>query len=420
MARFLLAAVVVATTLVAIRYHPGLDLINNIWAPIRGLAAGLDPYDPSNAAYIERFSLPFRNPVFAAPYVPAALTLFAPLAPLTQQRAVDVMAVLNAGFLWTGVLLLITPRNARTCLVAGVAGSAVILTSPAQITIDLGQLSALAFAGLALLVARLDRRDPRAAWVPALGAAVVALKPQSAIPMTVALAALGLWPVLWRMVTILVVSSLPGLVLFIRTVSSPAEVLRVARDNLAGFARIPTDDLANAINLRLDALGLLSRLGGPALNGLGWLFAGFLVLTALFILALRGRGQAPRRSATLGDPWVVMLLGLYIATSLYHLMYDQLLLYVGPLMAIGMVARGESVGLRTRVIARIGVVLLVTGIAFRTGFFNWVLDHGAPLMAVWVPWVVTPSLITLAALVWGMTPGLRPGSGGSGAGEFAS
>src|SRR6266478_1220590 len=86
------------------------------------------------------------------PYAPAALTLFAPLALLSPSWAVDIIAVLSVAALWVGVLLLIPPRSARSYLVASVAGGLVVLSAPAQDTIYLGQLSAFAFLGFAMII----------------------------------------------------------------------------------------------------------------------------------------------------------------------------------------------------------------------------------------------------------------------------
>ena len=391
-ARLLLGVVVLATSAFAIRHYDGHDFVHNVWAPIRGLLVGYNPYDPTEVAYFQHY----RVPVMAGLYVPAALALHAPLALLSPARCADVIALLNASLLWLAVLLLIPPRSARHCLVAGVAGTLLVASSAAQDTIFLGQLSGWALAGLALLVATLGRR-PSAIWLPALGATLVALKPQSAIPTLVALGALGYWRVLGRTALILGLASVPGAVLFIRAAGSPASILRTVGDNLALVSRLPPVDLANPTNLRIDALGIVSQLHGPALTGLGWLAVAFAVTTGLLILALRaGRHRAPE---ALSDPYVVALVALYLVVSLYHLMYDQLLLYVGPLAAFAAIAEGRAANDRVRMVALGGAALMATGLVFRSGVRALMVDIGFPALPVHQAWVAAPTLIVLAIVL---------------------
>src|SRR5439155_12171547 len=136
-ARLLLFAFAVAASALAIRYYDGHDFVNNIWAPIHGLLAGYNPYEPANLQYLLRYQVP----VEAGLYLPTALMLHAPLALLSRSHSADVMAVLDVAFIWCGVLLLIRPRTARGCLVAGIGGGLLVLSAPAQDTIFLGQLS---------------------------------------------------------------------------------------------------------------------------------------------------------------------------------------------------------------------------------------------------------------------------------------
>jgi hypothetical protein len=394
-ARLVLAATMVLTTAIALRYHDGHDFINNVWAPTRGLLAGLDPYDPGNVEYFTRYPVP----VVAGLYLPAALALHAPLTLLSAERGADIMAALNAGLIWLGVLLLIPPRSNRACLVAAGAGALVLLGAAAQDTIYLGQLSGWAFAGLALLARSLGD-DPSAVWFPALGAALVALKPQSAIPMLVALGVLGHGRVLARAAAILALASVPGVVLFIRAAGSLPAMLRTAADNLSSFPRLPPVDLSNPTNLRIDALGMVSQLHGPALSGLGWLMLSLGVATGLFMIALPAdRDGGPRN---LADPWVVTLVTVYITVALYHLMYDQLLLYVGPLAAFALLARDPAGSRRARVVAGGGLMLLAAGVVFRSGMRERLVAYGLPALSVHRAWVAIPTLLGLAMVCTGL------------------
>jgi glycosyl transferase family 87 len=394
-ARLLLAVVVALTSALALRYYDGHDFINNVWAPTHGLLAGLNPYDPGDVEYLLRY----RVPVVAGLYVPAALALHAPLAPLSPARCADVVAVLDTGLIWLGVLLLIPPRSARSCLAAAVAGSLVLLSAPAQDTVSLGQLSGWAFGGLALLVASLSR-DASAVWLPAVGTALVALKPQSGVPMFVALGILGYGRVLARAAVMLLVASLPGAALFYRAAGSFSGLMRTIGDNLVFLPSLPPGDLTNPTNLRIDGLGLITQVHGPALPGLGWIAVTFVVATALFVIAARVSQE--RAPDALTDPFVVTLLTVYITTSFYHLMYDQLLLYVGPLAALARLPGDAPQRLRLRIVALGGVVLLAAGIVFRSGLRDQLIALGLPALAVHRLWVVIPTVVGIAIVAWGL------------------
>ena len=401
-ALLLLGVVVVATSAFAMRYYDGQDFVYNVWAPIRGLLAGHNPYDPSDAEYFGQYQVP----VVAGLYAPTALLVHAPLALLSQSRSADAMAVLNAALIWLGVLLLIPPRTAHSYFGAAAAGALVVLSAPAEITIKLGQLSGLAFAGLALLVASL-RKDPSATWLPAIGATFVALKPQSMIPIFIALGVLGCRKVLLRAATILAVTSLPGAVLFIRAAGNPMAILRTIGENLDLLSRLPPGDLANPRNLRIDALGLVSHLGGPALIGLGWNLVILLVTTGLLVLAVRACDQDAR---TLADPYVATLVTLYVVASLYHLTYDQLLFYVGPLAAFGILTESNAGSRSSRVIASGGVALIGAGLVLRSGFCARMVHYGLPSLTVHKAWVTSPMLIVVALVGCAFALGRRPNS----------
>jgi len=389
LARLLLGAVVVATCAVAIRYYDGHDFVNNVWAPIHGLLAGHNPYDPADIEYHLRYQVP----VVAGLYLPTALLVHASLALVSQSRSADVMALLDAALIWFGVLVLIPPRTSRRCLVAGTAGALLILSAPAQDTIFLGQLSAEAFAGLALLVASL-RKDPSATWLPAIGVTLVAMKPQSAIPILVALAVLRCWRLLGRAAAILVVTSLPGALLFMRAAGGPSAMFRTVAANLNHLSQLPPNDLINPGNIRIDALGILSHLHGLALTGLGWTAMSFAVATGLLVLALRA--VRARGSRALTEPYVVTLVTLYIVVSLVHLSYDQLLLYLGPLTALGVATESAAASRRSKALAAGGIALAAAGIVFRSGFRSRMMESSVLFLPIHEIWVTLPTLIVVA------------------------
>jgi hypothetical protein len=387
----LLSAVVAATSLLVIHFNhtDGHDFVNNVWAPARGLIAGLNPYDPATAAYVARFSVP----VVAGLYTPTALVLHAPLVLAPAAVSATAMAVLNAALIWTGVLLLIPPTTFAGRLAAAVVGPLVLFSAPADHTIELGQLSGWAFAGLALFIAS-QRRDQSAVWLPALGAVLVALKPQSGVPFLAALALVGCWPILKRALAVLAATTVPVVGLVVMFAPDPVALARIAIDNVQLLSRLPPGNLANPDNLRIDAAGILAHLDGPVLGGIGWAAVVLVAATVLFALALRA-GRDPRTPAAT-DPCVVSLLGLYVATCSYHLTYDQLLLYVGPLAAVGVVTAGRRSSGSSLALAAGAMVLLGAGLLFRPALRELLVDFGASSLLVHRAWVAGPTLVSLA------------------------
>jgi hypothetical protein len=387
-ARLLLGVLMVATFVVALRYYDGHDFVNNVYTPIHGLIAGYNPYDPAGIEYYLRYKVP----VVAGLYLPTALFVHAPLALLSQSNSASAIAAIDVAMIWLGVLLLTFPRTFRGYLVAGAAGTLLVLSAPAQDTIFLGQLSGEAFAGLALVVASL-RRDVSAKWLPAVGVTMVALKPQSAIPIFVALAVLQYWQVLARAAAIIAVTSVPGTLLFLRAAGSPSAIMRTVTGNLSHLSQLPPNDLTFPGNVRIDALGVLSHLGGPALTGLGWTGIIFAVATGILVLALRA---IPRDARTLADPYVVSIVTLYVIGSLVHLSYDQLTFYVGPLTAVGVIIVSKAPSRRVRLIATGGAALAASGIIFRSGFRSRLIHSGRVFPPVHQAWLALPTLIVLA------------------------
>jgi hypothetical protein len=386
----LLGVALVASSALAVRSHDGHDYVNNVWAPLRGLLAGQNPYDPTNGAYFVRF----RVPVVAGLYVPSALLLHAPLVLLDRARSADVMMVLDAALVWAGVLLLIRPRNSLAIVATALVGSVIVASAPAQDTIMLAQLSAWAFAGLALLV-HCARRNPAAVWLPAVAVAMVALKPQSAIPIFVALAILRCWRVLVRAAGIVVVTSLPGATVYAHNAGGLSAMFHTASDNLRVLEHLPTNDLASRSNIRIDVLGVASRLGLPTLSGIGWAVATFLVGTALLVVLVRALGS--RGLGAFADPLVATVVSVFVAESFIHLSYDQVLLYVGPLAAFALIVE-HGADASARALAIGGAVLVAFGFAFRAGFRTRMADAGLSAFRVRQTWVTVPSLLSLSLI----------------------
>jgi hypothetical protein len=390
----LLAVVVVATSTLAVRSHDGHDFVNNVWAPLRGLLAGHNPYDPGDSEYLARYEVP----VVGALYVPSVYVLHAPLALLGRARSGDVIAAVDALLIWAGVLLLIRPRNVRCCVATACAGALILASAPAQDTIILGQMSAWSFAGLALLVSTAER-DRTGGWLPAAGVALVALKPQSGIPIFLALILLRYWRVLVRAAVIVGVTSVPGLVLFARNAGGVAGMWHTGAANLRVLQALPPNDLAIRANNRVDALGALSRFGVPVGNGVVWAVVGLGVSTALLLVVVRARRSYGAQG--LRDPLVVTAVSVYVAVALIHLSYDQLLLLVGPLLAVALWLDGEA-DIPAKVVAVGGGAVLAVECAFRAGFRSRLIDAGLDPLRVREAWLTVPTVLAVTSVVAGL------------------
>jgi hypothetical protein len=267
----------------------------------------------------------------------------------------------------------------------------------------LAQLSAWAFAGLALLVHG-ARRDPSGFWLPAFAVAVVALKPQSAIPMFASLAVLQCWQVLIRAGAIVVVGSIPGAVIYAYNAGGVTAMASTATENLRVLERLPTNDLTTRANIRIDALGITSRLGAPALSGTWWAFVTFAVLTLVLLLFVRAVGA--KGLSAFADPLVAAAVSVFIAVSFIHLSYDQVLFYVGPLAACALVF--EHVGdRRSWTLAIGGLMLLAFEVLFRAGFRTRMIDAGLSALTVRQTWVTMPTLLSTALVAIAFIVGRR-------------
>ena len=302
------------------------------------------------------------------------------------------MMVLDATLIWAGVLLLIRPRNSRSVVATAFVGSVIVASGPAQDTIMLAQLSAWAFAGLALLV-YCARRNPAAVWLPALAVRWWPSSRNQRSPSSYALAILQCWPVLVRAATIVVVASLPGAAVFSHNAGSLSAAFHTAADNLHTLERLPTNDLASRNNIRIDGLGIAPRFQLPALTGIGWAVAAFLVATVLLLVLVRAlgcKGLGARRPS--GRDRCIRV---RFALSFIHLSYDQVLLYVGPLAAFGLVLEHRA-DVSARALAIGGAVLVAFGFAFRAGFRTRMADAGLSALRVRQAWVTVPTLFCLA------------------------
>jgi hypothetical protein len=146
----------------------------------------------------------------------------------------------------------------------------------------------------------------------------------------------------------------------------------------------------------------VSHLHGPALLGVGWILFAFAISTGLLVAALRA--VRARRTPALADPCVVTIVSLYIVVSLYHLTYDQLLLYAGPLAAFGLLTDNVALTRNSRAVAAGGVALMTAGFVFRSGFGARMVNLGASALSVHQASVMVPTLIGAAIVICALAP----------------
>jgi hypothetical protein len=355
---FMVLCVAASCAFVISQRTTGKDLIETVWAPGRALLRGVSPFDPTRLAYQRAYRV-----THIAPFnTPSAYLLLAPLLAVRARMAVDLMRVVNPLLVWSGVLILIRPRTAAGFVAAGVAGAGILATYASQDLELLGQLSPLAFVGVALLLVSWDAR--RGLWWSVAGTVLISLKPQYAAPVFLLLVMCGAWRVAIRAAVVLAVTSVPALVLFLRAAGSISTAWATVGSNLRFFDHLNEDNLAYRGNTRIDLLGLLAHLRGPALNSLGWSLLVLGLASALLALGLRRRCQ-PALAAFRPDAVVATMWATYLVVSLYHQPYDAIVLFAGPLVALGAVVAGRPVGRGELIVLAGGLLLEIAEILAR-------------------------------------------------------
>lgn len=279
-------------------YYPGVALLE-----------GHNPY--ASIDYLDRYPVAHAYPL----YSPATLLLHLPFSLLPYRGAQALFVVCNlALLLWLSVLALrlagVTPSLAAALTVA-----AVLLSSrPGQQNLFLGQCTFYVVAGayLALLEAR------RRPWLAALGLALAAIKPTTAVPV----AALMLWRGEQRAVLAAAVVSAAAVAVMLvplLQIDDPTGWLAALQENLRIFRHNPAVNPLTSPD-RSDLAALFGRLIDRPLSALeGAAFAAALVTVA---------GVALRRKAAAGanDLLSDALLCVTAFVCIYHLPYDALLL----------------------------------------------------------------------------------------------
>jgi hypothetical protein len=303
----------------------GTDLRLTYWAPTRGLLDGINVYLPDNEAYFDAYDV--DEPV--ALYLPSDLLVHAPLAALPFRAAVGVYMTISIAAIWLSLVLLARPRQLLDALRVGLLGVALCFTLTAESNLTLGQSTPIALLGLVLLLRYCDVSP----WISALGFTLAALKPQTAIPLAIALVVLGKIPCLARSALLIVGASVPWAILAVPAAGGVHRLVRTLGANARHFEEISGSSTPN--QTRIDAAGVLDHLGISPTRVVQLLI--FVTAMAVFAFAAR-HARGSRLEAN-----VIVLIGLpsAILLSMYHREYDFLLV-LGSGCSAMLLARGWS------------------------------------------------------------------------------
>jgi len=308
-------AVLVSVALTISASKEGQDFSIGVWAPARALWHGIDPFSG-------RVAVPgIDHDHVAAPlYAPFVYLLHAPLILLSNHAGRVVSEGLCLVLLWVAVLLLVRPTTTRGWLVAAAVGTVTARTMMVEAIVLLGQYTTWQLFGFALAVWATRAKRP---WLVAAGFAVAVGKPQTAVPVAIALLLLGQWRTVARTAALAGVASLPGLVLMTRAAGGVGHLARSLSDNYRIFNHLPWNELASSKNTRADVLGVVTHLGGPALDGAAWAGLTLVLATVLAALVLvPARRRLGERALLDARVWWVVT-GL-VVLPLYHQPYDLL------------------------------------------------------------------------------------------------
>ena len=234
-----------------------IDYKISMFAPARGLLAGLNPYNPLSSEYLHTFA----NGTVASLHTPSILVLSAPATLLPFKIGYFVLVVASALMMWAAVIVLIRPTNNRTLVIAVVTGVLLTMSGPSDEVLRLGQVTAFAVLGLALLL-----RYP-GGWTGAIGLVLVITTPQFGIPLSILFVGLGYWRTIVRAWLVTILLSLPAL------------IVAIAADGFGAFVRGVEANLRDA-NSSGNATNRLDFVGRFA--------SGNTIVTVLVVLATIG------------------------------------------------------------------------------------------------------------------------------------
>ena len=223
----------------------GYDFGSAIWGPIRGLAAGFNPYQPGDLGYLDATG----QVIFGSLHAPSLLVVAGPLSLWDQRTASLIWVAISAVLLWAAAWILMRPVDARSSAATITLGLLLTLAGPGDYLLRLGQVTGVVVLGFSLLVRWPDR------WAGAAGIALMLVSPQIGVPMSVL--ALGDHRVRtvargWALTAAL---SLPPILAAAIAARGLGSLVGSIKDNLAWTA-----GEVNAAN-RIDVVGVWG--GGP-------------------------------------------------------------------------------------------------------------------------------------------------------------
>jgi hypothetical protein len=315
------------------------DFWDTVYYPARALLDGHNPWD--TAAYMRAYPADKPFPAFA----PFSLALWAPIAYLPAATAGRVWFALSA--LLTVVVAWVALRIARGSTgVAAVLGvsAAMLASRPGHSNLLLGQQTLVVVLGIyaALLYAR------SRPWLAALGVVASTIKPQFGVPLVILLVAAGhvrvaaYGVVASGLASLAVLSMMPG--------SADAGSLGVFLSAVRGSAsRI--DQSATTWWGQVDFRYLLHHLQGGVYGPVDAIAAALLLAAGAWMVRRTWRRDRPG-----DDELTIALACLTILLSLYHQIYDVLLLTL-PLVLL--VVRGDAPPWSSRPWIRIALISLL-------------------------------------------------------------
>jgi hypothetical protein len=284
----------------------GRDFAINVWIPTHALIANMDPYDPQDT----KVRTHYHRDVPASLYTPSILLFLLPISSLSLSNAAEAMNIVNILLLWLSLLVLIPPRDIRSCIIVALLGLVTIGGYAAETGLSFGQPIGLVTFGLALVVRALA--FGAGDLVLAGGLVLLLTKAQFGVPIVILVLALRRWRAAVAAIVVTAITSLPFTVLLVRAAGGVRNTITVLH-RAATFQQTLTER-------QTDLLPLLTRNHGTI--GVPFLASQLFLVVGVAIFLLRAQGFTTNVAASVS---------LLVATALlatYHLWYDLTVLVV--------------------------------------------------------------------------------------------
>lgn len=296
------------------------DFRDAVYWPGKAFAAGTNPYNTPQ--YMQTFPVGNNFPLFS----PLIMVLYGPLSALPFPIAAAIYVGINTILFGLLIALCLKLTRGEVELAAfGFVGAIVFLTQPGRACFHGGQLAAL-LALLSLLTLSQSRFRP---WLAGLALALSSIKPTFGIPLGIFLFAQRRWNALRIGWGIGAVIGIVGLIVIFSQREGLRAMPSILLQNQAYLNADPDVD-PRTTHVRIDSEVIALRLI-PRLIGQSWAMIIPLGITSLVATWLVGNRNCPPSSTTatslgfqLGIEEVFGLLT--IALSMYHLIYDALIL----------------------------------------------------------------------------------------------